>query len=224
MAILHNYCSKCGANVKGAQGICPSCGKTLSEELLYENIEQVGAGGIGYSDITDHESFKAYKKYTKKVQMIGFPLIAVFLIVVLIVMGTGPITAVLAGIFTYILMLIIGLFSGRKKPSWEGTVEKKSYYRRRRRDKADQDIYTVVFRTDSGKKKSQKWINNSVIYDYLTEGDRVRFLGNLGSPYAYEKYDKSKEIEIPCVSCGAKMDPRYDYCTACGSILLKGKV
>ena len=76
MAILHKYCSKCGANIKGAQGICPSCGKTLSEELLYENIEQVGAGGIGYSDITDHESFKAYKKYTKKVQMIGFPLIA----------------------------------------------------------------------------------------------------------------------------------------------------
>ena len=60
--------------------------------------------------------------------------------------------------------------------------------------------------------------------DYLTEGDRVRFLGNLGSPYAYEKYDKSNDIEIPCVSCGAKMDPRYDYCTACGSILLKGKV
>ena len=167
MAILHKYCSKCGANIKGAQGICPSCGKTLSEELLYQNIEQVGAGGIGYSDITDHESFKAYKKYTKKVQMIGFPLIAVFLIVVLIVMGTGPIAAVLAGIFTYILLLIIALLSGRKKPSWEGTVEKKRYFRRRRRDKADQDIYTVVFRTDSGKKKSQKWINNSVIYDYL---------------------------------------------------------
>ena len=224
MAILHKYCSKCGANIKGAQGICPSCGNTLSDELLYENIEQVGAGGIGYSDITDHESFKAYKKYTKKVQMIGLRLVAAFLIVVLIVTGIGPVAAVLTGIVIYILMLIIALLSGRKKPSWEGTVEKKRYHRRRNKNDSDKDIYTVVFRTDSGKKKSQDWTNNSVIYDYLTEGDRVRFLGNLGSPYAYEKYDKSNEFEIPCVSCGAKMDPRYDYCTTCGSILLKGKV
>ena len=222
---IYKFCSNCGGKIKKDDGICPTCGTTLNEELLYEDIEQVGAGGVGYSDITEHESFNAYKKYTRKVQMIAFPIIAIFLIIVLIVMGTGAIVAIISGIFTYLLLLIISLVMGRKKPSWEGTVVKKTHSRRRRSRESNvkDDIYTVVFKTDAGKRKTQEWTSHSGIYDYLREGDRVRFLGNLGSQYAYEKYDKSTDIEIPCVSCGSMMDPRYKYCVTCGSILLKGK-
>lgn len=220
---VHKYCSNCGARIKDTQGLCPSCGKPLEEELLYENTEQVGAGGVGYSDITDHESFKAYKKFTRNVLLIAFPIITAIVIIALIVMGTSPGAAIFAGIFTFILMFIISLIVGRKKPSWEGTVVKKNYYRVRRKGRANDDVYAIVFKTDAGKKKKQKWSTYSAMYDYLAEGDRVRFLGNLGSQYAYEKYDKSNDIEIPCVSCGAMMDPRYKYCTTCGSILLKGK-
>ena len=223
MSIRKNYCSSCGAKVRKDNEICPSCGKPLNDEMLYGNIRRIGAGGIGYSEITDHESFKAYKKFTGKIWAISIPVITIIVILASMFTGAGLTVGLLAGVVVFIIMLIVGLMIGRKKPGWDGTVIRKSYHRRRRDDGADDDTYTIFFRTDSGKKKSQVWKSHSCIYDYLQEGDRVRFLGNLGSQNAFEKYDKSEDDRIPCAACGTMMDPRYDYCTVCGCILLKGK-
>ena len=223
MSIRKNYCSSCGAKVRKDNEICPSCGKPFDDEMLYGNTRRIGAGGVGYSEITDHESFKAYKKITGKIWAISIPVITIIVILASMFTGAGLTVGLLAGIVVFIIMLIVGLMIGRKKPVWEGTVVRKSYHRRRKDDGADDETYTIFFRTDSGKKKSQVWRSHSSIYDYLKEGDRVRFLGNLGSQNAFEKYDKSEDDRIPCAACGTMMDPRYDYCTVCGCILLKGE-
>ena len=223
MGISKNYCSVCGAKIRRSDEICSSCGKPVNDRLLYGDLQRIGAGGVGYSEIIDHESFKAYKKFTGKIWAVALPVVTIIIIAASMVMGAGLMVALIAGVVAFIIMLIVGLMTGRKKPVWYGTVVRKSYYRRRKDDGADVETYTIFFRTNSGKKKSQVWRSHSGIYDYLKEGDRVRFLGNLGSQYAYEKYDKSEDERIPCAACGTMMDPRYDYCTVCGCILLKGK-
>jgi len=223
MSIRKNYCSICGAKVRGSDEICPSCGKPLNDGMLYGDTPRIGAGGVGYSEVTEHESFKAYKKFTGKIWAVALPVITIIVIIASMVTGAGLTVGLLAGAFVFIIMLIVGLMIGRKKPGWDGTVVRKSYHRRRKDDGADEETYTIFFRTDTGKKKSQVWRSHSGIYDYLKEGDRVRFLGNLGTQNAYEKYDKSEDDRIPCAACGTMMDSRYDYCTVCGCILLKGK-
>ena len=223
MSIRKNYCSNCGAKVGKDAEICPSCGKPLDDRVLYGDIDRIGAGGVGYSEITEHESFKAYKKFTGKIWAVSIPVLTLIVIIASMITGAGLTVGLLAGVVVFIIMLIVGLMVGRKKPVWEGTVIRKSYHRTHRDNKADEVTYTIFFRTDSGKKKSQVWRSHSSIYDYLQEGDRVRFLGNLGSQNAFEKYDKSGDEKIPCAACGTMMDPRYDYCTVCGCILLKGE-
>lgn len=215
------YCSHCGAKLTSKDGHCSSCGKFVGE-AQYAGIPRIGAGGKGYSEITEHESFVKAGKATRRGVMIILPIIAVVIIVVLIFMGTPPIGAVIAGIATYVLMLIIALINMRKKKSWEGTVEKKLHTKYRRKG-ADRNDYTIVFKTDDGKKKKQVWYAASPVWGYLHEGDRVRYLGNIGGANAYEKFDKSADESIPCVCCGQLMDPRYTYCTICGALLLKGK-
>ncbi len=216
-----NYCPSCGAKTGGKAEICPSCGKPVGD-FIYDGIPRIGAGGTGYSEITEHESFDAYHKSTKKVIMIALPVIALVVIIALIILGTGPVVAITAGLLLLIVMFIIALVKLRKKPGWEGTVVKKSYTHVKKQG-ADRHVYTVKFKGEDGKNRSHSWNAHSYVYDYLQEGDRVRYIGNIGGANAFEKYDKSADESIPCACCGHKMDPRYTYCTMCGALLLKGK-
>ena len=225
---LMSHCPSCGAKIKKSDELCPTCRKLLDQVLLFGDTEQLGAGGVGFSDITEHESFTAYRNFTRKIWLIAMPILTAIIIIYLIATGTHPIGAIASGLAVFLLMLIIGLVIRRKKPSWEGTVVEKKYLVEQERKQnqngyKEVDVYKVFFETESGKKKTDKRKNDHKLYDYLNEGDRVRFLGNLGSEYAYEKYDKSQDLEIMCVSCGNMNDARCTYCTMCGSILLKGR-
>ena len=215
------YCSSCGAKLTTKDGHCSSCGKLVGE-AQYAGIERIGAAGKGYSENTKHESFARASKATNKGVMIILPIIALVIIVALIVMGVSPIGSIISGVATYILMLILALLNMRKKPSWEGTVEKKTYEKIKRQG-ADRRTYLIKFKTDDGKTKKQVWHSYSPVWDYLQEGDKVRYVGDIGGVNAFEKYDKSEDESIPCACCGKLMDPRYTYCTICGALLLKGK-
>ncbi len=219
-AKIFNYCPSCGTKTGRGVQICPGCTKTIGDSQ-YDGIPRIGAAGFGYSEITEHESFAAYNKSKKKIVTIAIPLIVLVLTIILSVIF-GPAVGIVTGLFLLILMVIIALVQLRNKPSWEGTVVKKEHVHIKR-EGADRNTYTVKFNCADGKNRKQVWHSHSFIYDYLQEGDRVRYLGSISGDNAFEKYDKSQDESIPCACCGLAMDPRYTYCTICGALLLKGK-
>ena len=213
------YCTACGAKRKGADR-CPSCG-ALSDERRFAGVYRVGAGGIGYSDKTDDPSFVAYRK---KLRVLSLPIslgIALLIFVILLATGVKIGPAAFFGGVLFIVFFIPLLLYARKKKSWEGTVESKGYFRALGSRRGN-DYYYIRFTTVDGKKKKQKLRTHSDLYDYLNEGDRVRYVGEIGRQFAYEKYDKSKDANITCACCGFYQDPRSAYCSTCGALLLKG--
>ena len=78
---INLYCANCGTKLGGAKDVCPSCGRVIGPEQ-YAAIPRTGAAGVGYSEITGHPTFDAYRKHTGKVQMILLPVIAVVVFVI----------------------------------------------------------------------------------------------------------------------------------------------
>ena len=68
-------------------------------------------------------------------------------------------------------------------------------------------------------KDKNKKVDNAIFYEYLNEGDRVRFLPRLNG--YYEKYDKSHDTYLICPACLKKNVSVNDRCAHCGIILLK---
>ena len=73
---------------------------------------------------------------------------------------------------------------------------------------------------NDGRNKTQKDYNSSRLFNYLQIGDMVRFHGT--NMRYFEKYDKSRDSELPCAGCGLNVDARANYCPYCGCIMLKG--
>lgn len=216
---IGRYCASCGKkHDKGVQA-CPSCG-ARTDGRQYDGVYRIGAGGIGYSHKTDDPIFTSNRKKFRKVTLILVPCIVLFIVLLLIVVKVKPAVALIVGAILLIITMPFVLLSFRKKSSWEGTVTQKkcSPWSREKR----QETYKIYFETEDGKRKVQKWNLHPQIYDWLEVGDRVRYDGEIGGNYAFEKYDKSKDDSIACVSCGYLQDARQKYCTACGSPLLKG--
>ena len=213
------YCTACGKKRKGAER-CPVCG-ALKDELRFKGISRVGAAGIGYSDKIDDPTFSSYKKGIRRLALPISLGIGLLIFVILLITGAklGP-SAIFGGVF-FVIFFIPLICYGRKKKSWEGTVvDKKHYPPLRRHHTAD---YYIRFKTADETIKKQKYFSHTDVFDYLNEGDRVRFVGEIGREFAYEKYDKSKDSSITCAACGFYQDPRSTYCSACGCLLLKGK-
>ena len=55
--------------------------------------------------------------------------------------------------------------------------------------------------------------------NYLNEGDRLRYLPQF--PLPFEKYDKSRDEEIPCLFCGRMNPVKNDNCTFCHNPMIK---
>ena len=116
------------------------------------------------------------------------------------------------GIGIAAILLVINVIALRKsrQPAWEGTVVRRySKKRNERTSKEDSDYrtymeFTTVIKTDTGKKKTiVERGSERHMYDYLSEGDRVRFHPAFGT---YEKFDKSKDRIIYCNVC-SMMNP-----------------
>jgi hypothetical protein len=115
-------------------------------------------------------------------------------------------------------------FAKTKQPIWEGVVVKKHSKKKSERRGDDTNYstyteYTVIIRTDEGKKKTiveRKSGRN--MYHYLSVGDRVRFHPKFGT---YEKYDKSKDRLIYCNVCSTMNPIQNDRCKRCNNLLFK---
>ncbi len=120
--------------------------------------------------------------------------------------------------------MLIALFQvrGRKRSTtWDGTVEDKKI---KKKTETIQDTstdyleYSVIIRSDQGKKYAIKNRDCAILYNYYQIGDRVRHHAGLKS---YEKYDKSGDAFIPCNACGTLCDISEDTCFRCKCPLLK---
>lgn len=222
------YCTFCGSRMEKNAAGCPNCGKPYGDSK-YNGINQMGAGGIGYSDKANDPCFKAYSRKSAKFGFVFLIIVSIIIAAVLLIGEHVSITnaAAVVGII-WAIDIIWFIASTRKKKDWEGVVESKNTYtetKRRSDDNGSEDItytevYKVVFRTTDGKKQTLKDYNNSSRYDYFRQGDRLRFIGSLRY---YEKYDKSHDPFIPCAGCASERDVREDYCGKCGCVMLKGK-
>lgn len=123
----------------------------------------------------------------------------------------------------YLAIALCHVLGRNKEKTWDGTVEDKRISRRRRRRRysegyADYLEYTVVIRSDRGKKYLLRAENDSTRYNYYRIGDRVRHHEGLNS---YEKYDKSGDEIIFCNACATLCKITDEHCFRCRCPLLK---
>jgi uncharacterized membrane protein len=127
------------------------------------------------------------------------------------------------------MFVVIALFQilGRKRSStWDGTVEDKKVKKKTEKHTyGDGDVryedyleYSVIIRSDTGKKHVLKARDDTTLYNYYRIGDRVRHHAGLNS---YEKFDKTGDKFIPCNACASLNDINDDYCFRCKCPLLK---
>ena len=178
----------------------------------------------GFSDRASHpEILAAVKKNRRAAKIFGFILVPLPLIGFIIygkVSGDFELgkSALYGGIVSAIFLLfaLIGFIKGRAKNTYDATViDKKTELERRHTNSDDDSLvtkYTVVVRTDEGKKKKiVEWEGSMITaYNYLNVGDRFRYHPEFNFPY--ELYDKSRAPYIACVSCGTKNPVAADRC------------
>ncbi len=126
----------------------------------------------------------------------------------------------------FVVIAMVQIRSRNRGKTWDGqvldkTVEKK----RRRRNTGNNDyywedylLYTVVIRSDAGKRHEIRIEDDDTIYNYWALGDRVRHHAGLNS---YEKYDKSKDAITFCSACSTINEMSNDHCWRCRCPLLK---
>ncbi|MCR5346684.1 MAG: hypothetical protein K6E38_02825 [Fretibacterium sp.] len=232
------YCWNCGKNIEKGHDSCPFCGAEYGGDEKFGDVPSPGAGGVGWSHQENHPSFEASHRRNRRMFQI---------FMVILSLGIGFILFVLPGelefneeglkIYAGVLAIVWAIdliwyfVSNKSKKGWEGAVigKEKEEYTREIRDE-DNDTtrtehhtrYIVHFRKDDGKREKLTVTDSPEWYDYLNEGDRVRYHGKKSMNY-YEKYDKSHDEFIPCAGCGSLRDAREKFCGRCGCIILKAR-
>ncbi len=101
--------------------------------------------------------------------------------------------------------------------TWDGVVVDKQFHNKHSRNEYH-TYYIIKIEKDSGKVKTLKWRDYTDIFNYYDIGDRVRHHKGL---FYFEKYDKSRDSEILCISCIYFNDIKEDFCVRCKCPLLK---
>jgi ribosomal protein L40E len=232
-----NVCTACGAELPEGAEFCISCGKAVNPaateparpgRVTASAPAQGGAGLVGFSErYRDPEILEAARENKK------FAVGCLWVLVLLPLLGM-PVAgllvddlpfgeAVIIGCGIAFVMLILNLIAlrSRKQPMWEGVVVKKySKVKYEHRDSSETYMeFTVVIRTDAGRKKTiGEGKNGRRMYDYFSVGDRVRYHPLFGT---YEKYDKSKDRIIYCNVCTMMNPIQNDRCNRCNNLLFK---
>lgn len=229
------YCWNCGRYIEKGKENCPVCGASYQGKNKYKGQEALGAGGIGWSNQGNHPSFKRYVKNYRKVSYIWLAMISILIPGGLLLFGEISLDkeGIAVIIFVPLIFWIVGLIFlhsqfGKNKADWDGVVENKQIFQRTRTVK-DEDGYKrkehytefiIFIRRQDGSiyelKESQP-----TKYEYYKMGDYVHYYGSKYLNYI-EKYDKSFDEIIFCVSCSNPNDARNNFCERCGSIILKG--
>lgn len=228
------YCRNCGTQLAENSSFCPSCGGELQQERP-ETPQPAQYGGMrGFSTRIADPAFSQYVKNSNSYAAIFTLILAVVAVVGFYIYGEAGSEmenpeSLYIGLAIGGMFLLIALFQilGRKRSkTWDGTVEDKKIKKKTaQRDYGDGDVrtedyleYSVIIRSDEGKKHVLTWTNTDVLYNYYNIGDRVRHHAGLKS---YEKYDKSADKFIPCNACGTLCDIKDDNCFRCKCPLLK---
>ena len=226
------YCNNCGIQISEGIKFCPDCGSEINRPLT-------GAlpvtGLRGFSTRISDSAFDKYIKNTNRWSAIFSIIMSVVAVVGFYIAGEkgadnmeNP-QALYIGLGIGGMFLVIALFQifGRKRSTtWDGTVEDKKIKKKTERHTyGDDDVryedyleYTIIIRSDSGKKHILRYRNADTMYNYYLIGDRVRHHAGLKS---FEKYDKTGDKFIPCNACGTLCDIGEDYCHRCKCPLLK---
>jgi hypothetical protein len=220
------YCANCGTQIPENTSFCPACGGEIRQA---SPTAPQSAGLRGFSPRISDPAFARYIKNSNRWSAIFSVILAVAAVVGFTIYGEssdemGNPGALLIGIAIGGMFLVIALFQilGRKRSkTWDGTVEdkkikKKTHYQ----EHANEDYleYSVIVRSDQGKRHVMKWKDSDTLYNYFNVGDRVRHHAGLNS---CEKYDKTGDKFIPCSACGTLCDIHEDYCFRCKCPLLK---
>lgn len=240
---MAKYCQNCGAELDAKAKFCSGCGEATTNQTVETSSKQVNFelyGRVGFSDkINDPkivESIEKSKRFSRGCAFITIPLPLIIYLIVSFVSHEVNINdaLVIGGAISVVFLLLnlISIFISNAKRGWDGVVTDKRYQNKTRRVKNGEnweiehyDEYVITFRTDSGKKERcvERFHQGRAVdidyYDYLEIGDRVRYYPQLN--YSYEKYDKSRDSEIPCMMCKTFNDIHNDVCECCGNPLFK---
>lgn len=220
------YCSNCGTQISESTRFCPACGSGINQAS--QNTPQP-VGLRGFSPRISDPAFAKYVKNSNRWAAIFSMILAVAAVIGFYIYGqvgsemNNP-GSLYIGFGIGGMFLVIALFQilGRKRSkTWDGTVEDKKIKKKTRYEEhANEDYleYSVVVRSDHGKKHVVKSQNSDTLYNYYQIGDRVRHHAGLNS---YEKYDKTGDKFIPCNACGTLCDISEDTCFRCKCPLLK---
>ena len=226
------YCANCGTQITESIKFCPACGKEANK---------VSPGAPhpvnlrGFSPSINNPAFAKYIKNTNRWSVIFSSVLAVAAVVGFYIAGEAGVKGMSNPQSLYIgfgiggMFLVIALFQilGRKRSrTWDGTVEDKKIKKKtRRHDYGNDNVqyedyleYSVIIRSDQGKRHAIKSNDSDTLYNYYNIGDRVRHHAGLNS---YEKYDKTGDKFIPCNACATLCDINNDYCFRCKCPLLK---
>lgn len=230
------YCTSCGAVTEKQAQICPNCQMPYNISQRCAGISPFGAGGIGWSDQTAHPCFKKNAGKNRLASIIFGAVVCIIIFIVMLVSGDMELNSKGMNIFGIVMAVLWGFWiiwliaSAIPKSDWDGTVGQKESRREEyySHDSTGNDRirqtrmkYTVPIRKNGGGVKKIVEYDRTLWYDYLNEGEAVRYHGRNMS--YYEKYDKSHDTYLICAGCSDKRDPRETFCGRCGCVLLKGQ-
>jgi len=226
------YCANCGTQVSESTNFCPACGSEIKRAS--QGAPQP-ASLRGFSPRISDPAFAKYVKNTNRWSAIFSLILAVAAVIGFYIAGEAGAEGMSNPESLYIgfgigsMFLVIALFQilGRKRSkTWDGTVEDKKIKKKtKRHDYGNDNVqyedyleYSVIIRSDQGKRHTIKSNNSDTLYNYYQIGDRVRHHAGLNS---YEKYDKTGDKFILCSACGTLCDINEETCFRCKCPLLK---
>ena len=230
------FCEKCGTQLAGNEKFCTNCGAVRSGGGYAPAQPPYIPRLVGFSQRIHDPVFEKLRKsrFRKSliICLISLPvIILLFQIVPFFVDSFTRTTALIVGCIVGGFGLIWTLAGGAKRAAagtWDGEVIDKKINVRHDTDQngnTDTSYYhAIIFRLASGgRKKMQRKLRTGSFsaWDmmvYLNIGDRVRYHGKLDY---YEKYDKSRDAEVPCANCHIFIDIRFDTCPNCHVPVIK---
>lgn len=227
------YCLKCGADLPDNARFCAAC--NAPADFLSGSRPAAGGGRIGYSERINDPAFARYIKHTNRWSTIISLILAVAAVLGFYIAGEAgagdmrnPLSLMIGlGIGGMFLLIALFRILGRKRSAtWDGTIEDKKIKKKTiRQNQGDDNVhyedyleYSVIIRSDRGKKHVLKTRDNDTFYHYFNIGDRVRHHAGLRS---YEKYDKTGDRFIPCNACAMLCNIHTETCPRCKCPLLK---
>ena len=224
-------CPYCGAVVRDGSKFCESCGSKLELRQEDDFDYEYRSTGLapGYSRKLDSpEVLQALKKQKRATAIFGLILIVLpplgFVIYSTVTGSDSPGSALFHGLVisaVFAVSFLIAALNKKLQKPFEGTLEdKKHVYNMassERRNGQSRNRYFLYITDEKGKRRRKQ--TTVTFYNYLNVGDRVRYLPQFPQPF--EKYDKSRDPEIPCLFCG-KMNPvQNDNCSSCRNPMIK---